>query len=140
LYGIIQPTLFEAKDGRIVTLCRSHDLGVICKAESRDGGDTWSPAEKTDLPHPGSGIDSVRSAEGSIFLIYNHSAKQRTPLNLAVSRDDGLTWKMVHTYEAEPGEYSYPALIQTRDGRLHATYTWKRTRIKHVVLDPMQLQ
>lgn len=138
LHGIIQPTLFETKDGRVVMLCRSNGLGVICKAESRDHGETWSPAEKMDLPNPGSGIDLVRAAEGAIFLIYNHSDKKRSPLNLAVTRDDGKTWKMVHTYEDQPGEYSYPAIIQTRDGRLHATYTWKRTKIKHVVLDPMQ--
>jgi alpha-L-rhamnosidase len=38
--------------------------------------------------------------------------------------------------EDATGEYSYPALIQARDGRVHVTYTWRRERIKHVVLDP----
>ena len=27
-------------------------------------------------------------------------------------------------------------MIQTHDGRVHVTYTWKRARIKHVVIDP----
>jgi hypothetical protein len=42
--------------------------------------------------------------------------------------------------EHEPGEYSYPAVIQTRDGMVHVTYTWKRLRVKHVVVDPGKLQ
>jgi predicted neuraminidase len=139
-YGIIQPTLFETRDGRLVMFVRSRGIGFICKSESKDDGATWSPAQKTDLPHPGSGIDLVRSAEGSLFLVYNHTPRFRYPLNLGTSGDEGMTWKIVHTFEEQPGEYSYPAIIQTADGRLHVTYTWKRQRIKHVVLDPMQFR
>jgi predicted neuraminidase len=43
------------------------------------------------------------------------------------------------TLEDEPGEYSYPAVIQATDGRVHVTYTWRRERIVHVVLDPAKL-
>ena len=42
--------------------------------------------------------------------------------------------------ESEPGEYSYPAVIQTSDGLVHVAYTWKRQRIKHVVINPAKLQ
>ncbi len=35
-------------------------------------------------------------------------------------------------------EFSYPSLLQSRDGYIHLVYTWHRTRIKHVRLDPMQ--
>jgi predicted neuraminidase len=139
-YGIIQPTLFETKDGRIVMYVRSRNIGLICRSESKDNGENWTPAERTELPNPGSGIDLVKTGEGRVFLIYNHSKTSRYPLNLAVSPDDGKSWKQVHTFEDQPGEYSYPAIIQTADGRLHATYTWKRQRIKHVVLDPMGLK
>jgi len=38
-----------------------------------------------------------------------------------------------------PGEYSYPGVIQTSDGLVHIVYTWKRQRIKHVVVDPTKL-
>ena len=35
-------------------------------------------------------------------------------------------------------EFSYPYLLQGRDGYLHLIYTWHRTRIKHIRLDPLQ--
>ena len=69
-------------------------------------------------------------------LVYNHTPSRRTPLNVAVSEDDGETWKQVLTLEDQPGEYSYPCVIQAQDGKLHVAYTWKRERIKHVIVDP----
>lgn len=55
-------------------------------------------------------------------------------LNLAISKD-GKDWKTVLTLEKQKGEYSYPAIIQTADGKVHITYTYQRQTIKHVVLD-----
>jgi len=57
---------------------------------------------------------------------------------VAVSRD-GLDWKPVLTLERSQGEYSYPAVIQTSDGRVHITHTYQRQSVKHVVLDPAGL-
>jgi predicted neuraminidase len=139
-YGIIQPTLFEKADKTLVALCRSRGLGFICRAESGDGGETWSPAKPTELPNPNSGIDGVRAANGDWYLTYNHTREGRSPLNLARSTDDGKTWKMVATLEEEMGEFSYPAIIQAGDGLLHVTYTWNRRHIKHVTFDPARLR
>jgi predicted neuraminidase len=135
-YGVIQPTLFETRARTVVALCRSRGIGFICQAESKDGGETWSPARPTTLPNPNSGIDAVRTARGDVYLVYNATKKGRSPLNLARSVDDGKTWKMADTLEDQPGEFSYPAIIQSQDGRLHVTYTWNRTHIKHVAFDP----
>ena len=71
-------------------------------------------------------------------MIYNHTARGRSPLNLAISKD-ASDWQAALVFESEPGEYSYPAIIQTADGRVHATYTWKRQRVKHAVIDPAKL-
>jgi predicted neuraminidase len=79
-------------------------------------------------------------ADGRALLVYNHTARGRSPLNVAVSEGANL-WKAALVLENEPGgEFSYPAVIQTSDGLVHVTYTWKRQRIKHVVLDPSRLQ
>ena len=139
-FGIIQPTLWESKPGHIKMLLRSSELiGYICESASTDGGKTWTPARPTSLPNPDSGIDAVRMRDGTIALVYNHTKHGRTPLNLALSSDDGNTWGFPYALEVAPGEFSYPAIIQAGDGMLHITYTWKRRRIKHIAINPSEI-
>ena len=78
----------------------------------------------------------VHLKDGRYVMVYNHTPKGRTPLNLATSTD-GEHWTPWKTLESEPGEYSYPSMIQTSDGMLHITYTWKRQKIKHVEISPV---
>lgn len=92
----------------------------------------------TDLPNPNSGTDAVTLADGRHLLIYNHSEKGRSPLNIAVSTN-GKSWTPALTLETEPGEFSYPAIIQAADGTVHVTYTWNRKKIAHAVIDPAGL-
>jgi predicted neuraminidase len=110
----------------------STQIGKICIADSNDGGLTWTDARKLDIPNPNSGIDAVRLKDGRIVLIYNDTPSGRTPLNLAISTD-GEHFRNFSTLESEPGEFSYPALIQGSDGDLHITYTYKRKMIRYVV-------
>ena len=96
----------------------------------------------TALPNPNSGIDAVTLKDGRQLLVYNHIdvPKSRSPLNVAVSRNC-QEWQAALVLEDEPGsEFSYPSVIQTSDGLVHVTYTWKRRRIKHVVMDPVKLE
>jgi predicted neuraminidase len=131
-YGIIQPSILQRRDGSLFMLTRSRGIGQICMSTSRDGGITWSPATAVEaLPNPNSGIDAVTLRDGRHALVYNPTHQGRTPLALAISSDDGATWKNIVTLEDEPGEYSYPAIIQGSDDSLHITYTWKRQRIRH---------
>ena len=85
-----------------------------------------------------SAIDAVMLRDGRALLVYNHTVKGRSPLNVALS-SDGKSWNAAVVLESRPGEYSYPAVIQTPDGLVHITYTWKRQRIKHMTLDPAKL-
>lgn len=58
----------------------------------------------------------------------------RTPLCLAVSDDEGKSWQNRLTLEDAPGEFSYPAIIQSSDKTIHVIYTHNRTKMKHVRL------
>jgi predicted neuraminidase len=132
----IQPSILIHKDRRLQALGRTRQ-GKLFEIWSEDQGRTWGKMSLTGLPNPNSGIDAVTLADGRHLLVYNHTARGRTPLNIAVSAD-GKVWKAAAILESEPGEYSYPAVIQTADGLVHVTYTWRRQRIKHVVLDPQK--
>jgi predicted neuraminidase len=130
--GIIQPSVVWLGGHNLRFYARSTSrTGKICVADSNDDGVTWSQAHPIKVPNPNSGIDAVALRDGRIVLVYNHSDKARTPLNLAVSRD-GEHFNMFQVLEQEPGEYSYPALIQGSNGDLHITYTWNRKRIRYV--------
>jgi predicted neuraminidase len=140
--NVIQPTILVYPNGKMQILCRTEYAGRICQAWSSDMGKTWSNMSLTELPNPDAGIDAVMLDDGRALLVYNHSAphgRDRELLNVAVS-SDGKKWYAALVLEDQRGEYSYPAVIQTADGRVHVTYTWKRKRIKHVVLDPEQFE
>ncbi|MGH9663829.1 MAG: sialidase family protein, partial [Bryobacteraceae bacterium] len=118
--GLIQPTVWETKDHRVRALMRStRKIGAIVESTSSDGGRTWGPVTKTVLPNPDAGIDAVKMTDGRVALVFNNTATARSPLNLAFSDDDGATWGTRYVLEDEPGEYSYPAIIQARDGKLN---------------------
>jgi predicted neuraminidase len=140
----IQPTILIQRDGRLLALCRNR-AGPILETSSTDGGITWSKLTPTELPNPNSGIDGVTLTDGRQVLVYNHVPPvagrwggPRSPLNVAVSAD-GKAWQAATVLEREPGEFSYPTVMQAADGVVHITYTWNRKRIKHVVLDPAKL-
>ncbi len=143
----IQPSILQYPSGRLQVLCRSTN-GSINAAWSTDGGRTWGPMQPTGLPNNNSGIDVVTLRDKRQLLVYNHvkppvtadeGRGERSPLNIAISKD-GKKWWAALILEQEPGEYSYPSVIQTKDGLVHIVYTWKRQRIKHAVVDPAALR
>ena len=137
-FGAIQPTILVHSPTSLQILCRTRQA-VIAESWSQDGGTTWSAMKATALPNPSAGIDTVRLKDGRFLLIYNPTPTGRAKLDIAIS-PDGKAWKRAVVLEDSSGEYSYPAIIQGRDGLVHATYTWRRERIKHVVIDPTRFQ
>ena len=133
----IQPSILVLPGGRLRALGRTRS-GRVFETTSADGGRAWTPIALTALPNPSAGTDAVTLRDGRHLIVYNHTPKGRTPLNVSISRD-GSGWEAALVLESDPGEYSYPAVIQASDGLVHITYTWKRQRIKHVVVDPARL-
>lgn len=144
----IQPTILIHKNGDLQALARGRTRAIL-ETWSHDNGKTWSPLAPTSLPNNNSGLDAVTLKDGRFLLVYNHvlppaNARNgkgaRTPLNLAWSKD-GKTWYAAAILEDSPiSQYSYPSIIQSSDGMVHIVYTWRRTRIKYVKVDPSKLK
>ena len=131
----------KARDARWrLRFLRSTDLGRTWTVNSDDNGKSWGPVGLIDVPNSHSGTDAVKLRDGRYLLVYNHSDSKRYPLNVAISAD-ARSWRKVLTLEEEPNThgYAYPAVIQTRDGLVHVTYTWDRARIRHAIIDPAAL-
>lgn len=148
IISAIQPSILEYPDGKLQILCRSKNT-TINESWSTDRGKTWSTMVASPLPNNNSGTDAVTLKDGTQLLVYNHvkpapnlpnGKGPRTPLNVAISKD-GKNWQAVLTLEDSPiSQYSYPSVIQTKDGMVHIVYTWRRERIKHVMINPAQLE
>ena len=139
-FGVIQPSILTYPDGKLQLLCRSRQ-NVIVESWSLDGGKNWSKLAPTGLPNPNSGSDAVTLNDGRQLLVYNPLTagkdwwEGRSVLKLAIS-GDGKMWKDIYTLENHlEGEYSYPAIIQDKNGHVHLSYTAERKKIKYVVLD-----
>lgn len=140
MFSAIQPSVIFLQDGRMKLLCRSN-TGFIMEAYSSDQGNTWTPLKKTNLKNPNSGSDAITLKSGLHVLVHNplgnrpkETEGEREILAVSTSKD-GTHWTKIGELENTPlKEFSYPAIIQTRDGRIHITYTWKREKIKHAFL------
>jgi alpha-L-rhamnosidase len=138
----IQPSIIVLPDGRLEALCRtrSRHIGITY---SHDNCTTWSKLQLIDMPNNNSGLDAVTLQDGTFAMICNDwpiepdkEKGARTPLSVLRSQD-GVHWQHWITLEDSPiSQYSYPSIIQSRDGHIHVVYTWRRERIKHVELIP----
>ncbi len=128
-----QPTVAPRPDGSLLAFVRLRP--ALLQTESTDGGMTWSVAHETDLKCPDAAIALRALRNGHLLLVHNDSDHARTPLSITRSLDGGNTWSSHLALESNPGEYSYPSVLQTSDGLIHITYTYRRYSIKHVEFD-----
>lgn len=140
--GNLQPSVVQLTDDYLICYCRrGGDYepttdGYIVRAESRDGGRTWSEGRETKFPNPNAAIDFIKLKNGHLLLVYNNSMVDRTPLTVAVSTDGDQSYPYRRDVATGDFDYAYPSAIQTADGKIHLIYTSHgRTVINHAVFD-----
>jgi len=140
--GNLQPTPVQITDDYLVSYSRRGGGyepvtdGWLVRAESRDGGRTWSKGKDSAFPNPNAATDFIKLNNGHLVLVYNDSMNERTPLTVAISTDSDKTYS--HRINIGEGnfDFAYPVALQTRDGLIHIVYTAKeRTTIYHAVFD-----
>lgn len=155
---LVQPSVVRTRNGTAFrAFFRDRRAENIYTALSTDEGEHWSTPSKTSLPNNNAGIEAFTLSNGHIVLVFNDCAKcigGRTPLTIAMSKDDGKTWQKrpLQIKDDPPGladtdaehvaakpaeivqkgvEFSYPTVLQTPDGTIHVAYTYDRNCIKY---------
>jgi len=140
--GNIQPVAAEVKDNFLIAFCRRGGNyepttnGWLVRAESRDGGLTWTEGVNSSFKNPNAAVDMIKLGNGKLLLVFNDSMNDRTPLTMALSADGGSTWPWQRNVATGPFDYGYPMALQTSDGKVHLIFTsHERTIVNHAVLD-----
>ncbi len=142
--GNLQPSVVQITDDYLVAYCRrgggygENDHGQLVRAESHDGGFTWSRGEDSQFVNPNAATDFIRLQNGHLLLVFNNNDhSERMPLTVAISIDGDRTWPYRRDIVNKPGDSAaYPTAIQTRDGKIHVVYTSeRRTVVNHAVFD-----
>jgi predicted neuraminidase len=135
----LQPSIVPLNGQEAIALMRNYERGSVLVARTRDAGQSWSPVEAIGLPNPNSPVMGVRLRDGAILLAFNNSASSRDDLSLALSRDVGRRWTILHTFEegdrttnGSRVNFGYPYVIRASDGVIHLVYSWHHTHVKHV--------
>jgi len=140
--GNIQAQVVQMTDKYLISYIRRGgnflptDHGYTLRAESRDGGYTWTDAVETEFLNPNSAIDFIKLQNGHLLLVYNDSMNDRSPLTVTVSTDGDKSYPYKRNIGGGDNSFAYPYAIQTKDGKIHIIYTTNnRTTIMHAVFD-----
>jgi predicted neuraminidase len=140
--GNIQPAVVAVSPGHLIAYCRRGggygptEGGWTVRAESRDGGRTWSEGTDSAFKNPNSALEFLKLHSGALLLVFNDHMWKRTPLVAALSTDSDRTYAYRRVIGDADNTYAYPIGFQGRDGRIHIVYTSdSRTVINHAVFD-----
>jgi predicted neuraminidase len=142
-YGPIQPTIAPRKDGTLVAYMRDGggEPARVLVSTSSDEGETWTPATDTDIPNPSSSLEIVVLDDGRWLMVCNDTENGRHRLTAILSDDEGDSWARKRPLEPNASggtSFSYPSVIQARDGQVHMTYSRKSSggaNIQHTTLN-----
>ena len=144
-FARVQPTVVQLAPGRLLSFFRSRKSDFIYRSSSSDGCQ-WTEPTATVLPNNNASVQAFRLQNGHLVIVFDNQHKgPRRPISIALSEDEGHTWQYVRDIEtgrpelgndsskimgAGREEYSYPSVLQTRDGVIHVAYTFRRQTIK----------
>lgn len=125
-----EPGLVELRDGTLMMFCRTN-AGVQFQSFSSDQGTTWSEMKPSCIPSfmsPAS-IERIPST-GDLLLVWNKKGTDqsdviglRSPLCMAISKNEGMTWTHIRTIEALPDHwYCYPS-VEFADSEVLLSYS-----------------
>ena len=121
---------YQRLDGSIRMLARSLS-GYLAESISYDNGKSFEPASVSDIPDPSSRFFISRTPSGRVLLVYHDSSVKRTNLTVALSEDDGASWKYKRTIDSRV-DISYPD-ADFYDGKIFLTYDRERTGAKEIL-------
>ena len=142
-FKVIQPTLLRYSKNKLQALMRS-DSNEILQSWSSDNGKSWSKITSTHIQNPNSGIDAVNLKDGNKLLVYNPTQKGRdwwegrNKLSVLETTDGRIWFDILVLEEHIKGEFSYPAIIQLKNGNIFITYTYDRKNIKYVLIKALE--
>ena len=138
----IQPTLLAVDTTHAIAFMRNTSAsqpGKLWFSRSRDSLSDWTPLEAHALPNPDAAVSAVQlNTPEELLLVFNNHPSERDDISMAHRSGNDAAWQLLHQFEKKAGTkkehnpYSYPYLLQTRDGNFHLFYTWKRKHIKHI--------
>lgn len=146
----LQPIVLPYSENTAITLMRYAKRETprrILQSSTKNTGITWSKPEKITLANPNAAVAGLRLKNGDLLIIFNNKQDGRHDLSLGHSKDNGVSWRTIYTFEQtesevssdptqEKGyikhEFSYPWVTQSPNGHIHLLYTWYKSHIKHI--------
>lgn len=121
-----EPGVVQLRDGRVMMFARS-DAGSQWMSFSSDEGETWSKLKPSTLRSPVSPATIERiPGTSTLICVWNDHGKidasmigKRTPLSMAISRDEGTSWEdSITLFDNPNGWYCYTAIDFSGDSIL----------------------